>query len=157
MQRTRIGFSPIHGIGVFAAKQFNPGDEVLRFYGRTLDSNRYGDWIFRFDPNGPNFGMHWVQIASGAYVEPQNNPQYTNHSCDPNCGVVNTRVLIARRPILLGEEITFDYAMTDADYFSFNCVCNTNVCRGEARGFRFLPQQKRHEYRGLISDHLLSA
>ncbi|MFN9901186.1 MAG: SET domain-containing protein-lysine N-methyltransferase, partial [bacterium] len=36
-----------------------------------------------------------------------------NHSCEPNCGTLGTSSVIAMRDIETGEELTFDYAMTD--------------------------------------------
>ena len=49
-----------------------------------------------------------------------------NHSCDPNCGIVGAVLLVAMRDIEPGDEICFDYAMTDTDdYDEFECTCGT--------------------------------
>ncbi|MEK7520496.1 MAG: SET domain-containing protein-lysine N-methyltransferase [Patescibacteria group bacterium] len=57
-----------------------------------------------------------------------------NHSCDPNCGFRGQIALIAMRNIQTGEEITYDYAMTDANWNSvactkITCLCNAENCR----------------------------
>ena len=50
-----------------------------------------------------------------ASVPPFDPADFVNHSCDPNCGIVGAVLLVARRAIEAGEEICFDYAMTDSD------------------------------------------
>lgn len=153
MDDTTIGFSPIHGIGLFATRSFDAGEEVINVRGKILDERTYGDWIFNFDPNKP-FGMHWIQVSPHAYLDPNDFGKYLNHSCNPNVGVRSRQTFAARRPIRRGEEVTFDYAMTDWDYFSFPCHCAEQECRGVVMGFRYLPQHKRVEYEPFVSGYL---
>ncbi len=55
---------------------------------------------------------------------------FMNHSCDPNCWY-NGDILVARRLILPGEEITYDYATdTTAREWGFRCNCGSPACRG---------------------------
>ena len=70
--------------------------------------------------------------------------RYVNHSCDPNTGwrtgPAGRLGLHARRPIAPGEEITWDYAMAEADFVidgkprSFACRCGTSLCRRTIEG-----------------------
>jgi hypothetical protein len=54
---------------------------------------------------GANFARHC------RYGEKAN---YTNHSCDPNAGFGSSPIsLVAMRDVQVGEEITFDYAMSE--------------------------------------------
>lgn len=56
---------------------------------------------------------------------------WVNHSCDPNSGLSGQIVLVAMRKISIGEEICFDYAMSDSSAFDeFTCGCGTEKCRG---------------------------
>lgn len=153
MQNLTIGFSDIEGIGLFSRKRFQKGEEVLTISGSILDERQYGDWLFRFNPQKP-FGMQWVQISEHAYVDPSNIGKYTNHSCEPNCGIKRRSTLIALRTIYPGEEIKYDYAMTDWDYFSFACNCQESRCRDTVRGYRYLPFETRERYRGVILPYL---
>lgn len=58
-----------------------------------------------------------------------------NHSCNPNCGMSGSTVLVAMREIAVGEEITFDYATCDAsDYDEFACLCGQLACRQVVTG-----------------------
>ncbi len=154
MAETTIGFSPIHGIGLFATRSFDEGEEVIKISGTILDERAYGDWIFHFDPEKP-FGMHWVQISPHAYLDPRDFGKYINHSCNPNTGVRGRQTFVARRPIRRGEEVTFDYAMTDLDYFSFPCHCAEPACRRVIMGYRHLPQHKRIEYKDFTSNYIM--
>lgn len=58
---------------------------------------------------------------------------FMNHSCDPNCWYEGES-LVARRDIIVGEEITYDYATdaTDRDW-DFRCSCGSTLCRGTLR------------------------
>ena len=58
-----------------------------------------------------------------------------NHSCEPNCGALGTSSVIAMSHIEIGEELTFDYAMTDSSqYDEFKCFCGKDNCRGKITG-----------------------
>ncbi len=98
MSDATIDFSPVHGIGLFAKRHFEPGEVVFKPTGSVLHYRDY-NWIFYFSPRTPNFGMHWLQISPLAYLDPKNWGKYINHSCDPNCGIRGRQTLVARRPI----------------------------------------------------------
>lgn len=53
-----------------------------------------------------------------------------NHSCDPNLGFNEKGQLVAIRDIRAGEELCFDYAMSDSDPIDeFKCECGSRACR----------------------------
>ena len=71
-------------------------------------------------------------LVSGEVREPGD---MVNHCCEPNCGIRGDIIVVAMRDIAVGEELTYDYAMSDAsDYDEFRCACGTAVCRGMIRG-----------------------
>jgi hypothetical protein len=60
---------------------------------------------------------------------------FINHSCDPSSGFQGQLFLVARRPLVAGEEITFDYAMClhpvdGLDPYQMSCRCGAPLCRG---------------------------
>ena len=67
--------------------------------------------------------LHCFQIEVDAHLGPmydnyevdynKNGIFSVNHSCEPNCGIRNACGLVALRDIKDGEEITYDYCMTD--------------------------------------------
>lgn len=77
---------------------------------------------------------HTVQVGDEHYLAPltMDDPaDFINHSCDPNCGILGQIIVVAMREIQPGEEITFDYAMTDSSPFDeFDCRCGSPKCRG---------------------------
>ncbi len=57
---------------------------------------------------------------------------YMNHSCDPTAWFDAPFVMSARRELARGDEITFDYAMSEIreDFGLPECRCGTPLCRG---------------------------
>lgn len=128
------------GMGVYATRDFRPGEMVLMFRGSYVK----------------NRSEHTVQVEKDLHIDPREPWKYVNHSCDPNCGIVNRMDLEAMRPIRKGEEVTFDYAMTEAKIANlFDCSCGAAICRGRVGGFDTLSEELKKKYVGHISDHLL--
>lgn len=75
-----------------------------------------------------------------------------NHSCDSNLGMKDELVLVARRDIEAGEEITADYALWAVDPRwtpTEKCQCDSKFCRGFIRAGDYeLPevQERYKEY-----------
>jgi hypothetical protein len=64
-------------------------------------------------------------------------------------------LLVAMRDIEPGEEICFDYAMSDsADYDEFDCVCGTELCRKVVTGADWKRPELQERYRGFLSSYL---
>jgi SET domain len=69
-----------------------------------------------------------------------------NHSCDPDtwfCG----EVLVTRREVAAGEELTYDYA-TGATGFTLVCHCGTYRCRQLVAGDDWQIPQLQRRYAG---------
>lgn len=102
--------SDIHGYGVFAEQPIKKGQFIAELRGSRVhyefsiygQSNRYGDWI---------------GIGKDTWIDPIDEFQYLNHSCNPNAGLKGSRKLKlhAMRDIEQGEEITLDYSTTEED------------------------------------------
>lgn len=95
-----------------------------------------------------------VNLFSG-YTDPeaaaQDEANFMNHSCDPNCWYDHDDALVARRDILPGEEITYDYCSdaTGRDW-DFSCCCASPRCRGTLRRDDWQRMQ------GAYGDHFIS-
>lgn len=102
-----------------------------------------------------------VQMDSERFGYEDGIGSIINHSCDPNCGVRAAESgmfdLAARKPIECSEEITVDYAMRNfiIEFFPETCLCGTALCRGLVTGWKDLPQERRHAYRGYVAPFLL--
>ena len=138
------------GLGVFANKQFEPGERILTFSGRRIDQR---DPIHLTDE-----GANLLQTGKHTYIFPNPPGLYVNHSCNPNAGVNKGRRLIALKQIEAGEEIRFDYSTTmDDGLWRMECRCTHMNCRQEIRDFCELPAdiQDRYVLAGVVPKYLV--
>lgn len=85
----------------------------------------------------------------------QDDTNYFNHSCNPNVGLEGQMVLRAMRDIAPGEEICFDYAMSDGSpYDEFECQCGAPNCRKIVRGTDWQIPELWERYRGYFIPYL---
>jgi hypothetical protein len=114
------------GFGSFAIAPIPMGTIIATFGGTVLD--RMG-----FETHPIEQRSRSIQIDVDLYVlgpESREPGDSINHSCSPNCGLRNATQLIAMRDIAVGEELTYDYATSDAsDYDEFDCACGSDNCR----------------------------
>ena len=79
---------------------------------------------------------------------------FINHSCEPNCGIRDSLQVVARRDIQPGEEITFDYAMTESSDYSMACKCGREYCRRIITGNDWKNEKLQQKYAGYFSEYL---
>ena len=133
------------GQGVFAQKPLALGETVV--VGRPIEvlATRT-DYSFQVD-----IDKH-VQLDKPARI--------INHSCEPNLGVRNNKFggydFVALRKIKKGEELTWDYCMTEFVSIAVEgqCLCSSNLCRGTIRGFICLKDDIREGYGEFIGEYL---
>ncbi|NDJ54303.1 MAG: SET domain-containing protein [Chloroflexi bacterium] len=139
------------GRAVFAAKPIQAGD-LLVMWGGAIHSQ------VEFDALSPKQRSLSLQVEEGLYLVPQglDNPaDWVNHSCTPNAGLSGQIGLVAMRDIAAGEEITFDYAMSDGDpYDEFECACGTPNCRQRVTGNDWQRPDLWERYAGYFSPYL---
>jgi uncharacterized protein len=98
-----------------------------------------------------------LQVEEGLFLMTtrEGPSDWVNHSCDPNSGLSGQVVLVAMRDIGAGEEICFDYAMTDSyPYDEFRCRCRSPLCRGRITASDWRIPDLRERYRGYFSPYL---
>ncbi len=77
------------------------------------------------------------------------------HSCSPNCGIVSGVLVVAMYNIGEGDELTYDYAMTDGSVADeFECRCGAANCRGRITGNDWMLPELQLTYRGNFSPYL---
>ena len=80
---------------------------------------------------------------------------WVNHSCNPNAGLRGQITLVAMRAIKSGEDVCFDYAMSDGNsYDEFDCLCGARACRGRVQGNDWQRPELWKKYAGYFSPHL---
>jgi hypothetical protein len=101
---------------------------------------------------------HTIQVDEALYLAPiglEEPADYINHSCNPNAGIRGQIILVAMRAIAAGEEITFDYAMSDSSSFDeFECACGAPNCRGRVSGNDWQRPELWKRYDGYFSVYL---
>ena len=98
-----------------------------------------------------------LQIQENLFLVALNEgpADYVNHSCEPNSGLLGQIELVALRDISVGEEITFDYAMSDgSDYDEFECECGAPNCRQRVTGRDWRIPELWQKYAGHFSPYL---
>jgi hypothetical protein len=127
------------GAGLFATRSIQPGQSILVFTGPVL---RHHEII----APGGDMG-HALQVGPDEYLDALPPGRHANHSCDPNAGIVNDRVLIALRPIASDEEIRFDYSTAlSRDHWTTECRCGAPCCRRVILDFHHLPPITQNRY-----------
>jgi hypothetical protein len=121
------------GRGVFTARKFVRGETVV--VGRPIE----------YPPDRTRMS---VQVDWERHVEMDAPATLLNHSCEPNLGVRENRWsafdFVALRDVSAGEELAFDYAMTEhALVAPLACYCGSSTCVGEIRPW----SERDHEWR----------
>jgi hypothetical protein len=140
------------GMGAFAGRSFKKGELVVRATGEVISYQT----------------RHSIQIDWDRHLEPDPPARYLNHSCEPNLGIkTNEHGLpdfTAMRDIEEGEELTWDYAMSEWTHyersdpaleFDLTCLCGAENCRGKMGYYSELSAEMKEKYKGFISDYLV--
>ena len=151
MRRVYTAASPIHGMGVFSAAPFSPGEIVLK-----IDDSRVVTDANPLNPAQGEFEHHCDYLAGGKVVLMQPPERFINHRCDPNTYVrtiAGDRYVIALREIRPGEEITYDYCINGDGDTAWDCSCGSPECRKRLlSGFFHLPVDIQARYLALLDD-----
>lgn len=137
-----------HGV---MAQTFIPAGELLVVWGGDIVS---GSQLPDFTPAQQRRS---IQIEDDLYLVPGRvgPADYVNHSCEPNAGLNGQICLVAIRNIEPGEEVCFDYAMSDGSpYDEFECGCRTLTCRGDISGNDWRNPELWRKYEGFFSPYL---
>jgi len=131
--------TPLKGRGIFAVCDIRKGEIISSFTGPRVK-------IEHLDEYPQEVVDHLFNVGTDEYILAKEPEVRTNHSCDPNAGIVNDVCLIAMRDIRKDEEITFDYSIIINDDWVLNCLCGSPICRGIIGKYRDLPQEIKLKY-----------
>ena len=151
MNRSRA----IHGNGLFATKLIRKGTLVWKLDEPTFTWKEIQAWS---EKRLRDFKWYGFQCGVDRYSFPEDNSREWNHSCDPNTWWVGSNSLCARRDILAGEEVTYDYSTCDIELeFEMKCHCGTPSCRDIITNRDYLKSQWQEQYGLNLPPHVLSA
>ncbi|NVB36467.1 SET domain-containing protein-lysine N-methyltransferase [Pseudenhygromyxa sp. WMMC2535] len=140
------------GHGVFALRRIEVGERLAAFGGAVMTSAELA-------AHGPDRRRLSLQIDEDLYlVSTVESPaDWFNHGCEPNAGLRGQLSLVALRSIEPGEEVVYDYAMTDGSaYDEFACACGAARCRGRVSGEDWRLPELWERYGSHFSPYLLA-
>jgi len=145
--------SPSEGYGVFATRPFPEGSLLCVWGGRVVTTAR----MLMLPEDRRRYA---VQIDDDHYlVTPISGlgaADLVNHSCDPTAMLAGANTLVARRDLMAGDEVTYDYATSDSNpHLGFACRCAALNCRGEVTGQDWSDPRLQAEYGDAFSPYLL--
>ncbi|MCY7298769.1 MAG: SET domain-containing protein-lysine N-methyltransferase [Ilumatobacteraceae bacterium] len=134
-----------------AVESIDAGDVVAAFGGRCLTR-------VEFDLLPVGQRVRSIQIQETLFLAGPIGPEpadFINHSCDPNCGMSGSTIVVALRNIEVGDALSYDYATSDGcDYDEFECSCGSVLCRGKVTGYDWMLPELQIRYRGYFSPYL---
>ncbi|MGR8921826.1 MAG: SET domain-containing protein-lysine N-methyltransferase, partial [Gammaproteobacteria bacterium] len=137
------------GLGVFAREPIAAGVTIMAFRGPQLGPEA----VAAAAATGGHDGF--LQVARETYIGLSGGADdYVNHACDPNCFVAidgDSVTLESRRAIASGEQLSFDYRLTQIAFpLRFRCRCGASACGGEIGDCEEIPLSQLAEYRGTL-------
>ena len=151
--KAQMRVTPGKGSGSFAISKISKGEIVASFGGNVINqtdlTNYSADRVSRS-----------LQLNSDTYLLSGDVPEegdMINHSCEPNCGMAGTSSVQTLRDIEIGEELTFDYAMSDSSqYDEFTCACGKDKCREKINGLDWQKKDLQAKYSKYFSAYIES-
>jgi len=152
-QRIEAHASTIQGSGGFAKALIREGEVVVIMGGSPMTESEFQAFqakAERYDAVQIGEDLHLVD-TSGALEKAAVS---LNHSCDSNLWMSDEVTLIARRDIVLGEEITVDYALFTTQptwELEVACNCGSPFCRHTITGNDWQLADLHQRYKGHFS------
>lgn len=139
------------GWGSFAIETISRGELVASFGGFVVTRDELKNYSQERISRSIQVAND-LFLMSGEVSEPGDS---INHSCNPNCGLMGSTVVVALEEIQPGEEITYDYAMSDSQpYDEFTCECESANCRKLITGNDWKLSSLQSKYQGFFSTYL---
>lgn len=153
MKKYYIGPSAIRGKGVFAAQDLKRGETIFILKGRKHH-------IVQKTAKQANENQNMVGIGKDLWIDPELPASHINHSCQPNVGIRGRLLFVAMRSIRKGEELCFDYAISEDDRrwrLDYACACRAPQCRQSIRSIQSLPERVYQSYLPFIPHYFQRA
>jgi uncharacterized protein len=138
-------------MGVFAQEWIAPGELISIWGGQVFSGAVLAQFV-------KTERCYAVQVEEDLYLTTVGEPEsadFINHSCQPNAGMRDCVTMVAMRSIAPGEEVCFDYAMTDCTAIDeFECACGSPLCRKNFTGNDWRLPELWARYDGYFSPYL---
>lgn len=131
--------SPIHGRGIYAARDIPKETEVIQYIGDIItkaESERRAEQV-RLRASQEGSGAVYIFTVNDQYDidgnVAKNYARYINHACETNCEAVNINDEIwieTTRKVRKDEELHYDYGFDYAGWDEHPCLCGSKKCAG---------------------------
>jgi hypothetical protein len=138
------------GHAVYAKQTIGAGEILVVWGGEVVTHEQFAQVPARLQRIS-------VQVEEELFLVPgeEGPADWVNHACDPNAGMFGQIALVAMRDIEAGEEVRYDYAMSDGSpYDEFSCRCGAGNCRHRVAGSDWRQPELWVRYRGYFSPYL---
>lgn len=113
--------SNIHGMGVFADRDFKKGEVILHW-----DTTNF---VSDDEYNKASYEeKRYITFLDNKHIRMQEPEKFVNHSCSSNTAAKNY-CDVALRDIKKDEEITANYTETSTDDEQIVCNCGSDKCK----------------------------
>jgi len=136
----KVRDSKIHGRGIFAIKDIPKKTKIVEYKGKKITKKQadkiYEKSVESAEKNNNSITTYLFELNKKYDLDgniKDNIAKYINHSCNPNCEVVNEDDHIwiySIKDIKKDEEISFDYGFPLEDYKDHVCKCGSKNCIG---------------------------
>ncbi|OIO30282.1 hypothetical protein AUJ77_03505 [Candidatus Nomurabacteria bacterium CG1_02_43_90] len=117
------------GLGLFADEPIKKNTWIIEYVGKILNGKKEVD---NYPANKYLFETSNTRMIDGSARS--NTARYINHSCKPNCEaeIFSGRVFIKSiKPIIAGEEFTYDYGKEYIDEHIKPYGCRCTHCKAK--------------------------
>jgi SET domain-containing protein len=145
MKKLYVDESKIIGKGLFTSTDISKGDFIAYIHGPI-------HVIRKYTPELSKNTVNWIGVGKFSWINTDKSQfRFINHSCDPNVAQVTKRKMVAIKDISAGEELSFDYSLTESEegWMIKNCSCKSENCRGKIEAITTLPKsvyRKKEKY-----------
>lgn len=148
------------GIGSFVTEDVAKGEILIVQGGRIVSESTLDE------PAYEAYAYHCFQVERDAYICPVELERgcadgvfNVNHSCEPTGGFRGQITLVSMRDLKAGEQVTFDYAMTDVGsedegWKDMDCKCESQSCRKKVGGSDWKIPELQDRYKGYFSPYV---
>ena len=149
--KAQMRVTPGKGSGSFAISKISKGEIVASFGGNVINQSELTN--YSTDRVSRSLQLNSDTCLLSGYVPEAGD--MINHSCEPNCGIAGTSSVQALRDIEIGEELSFDYAMSDSSHYDeFTCACGKDKCRDKITGMDWKKKDLQVKYSNYFSAYI---
>ncbi len=137
LKKFYAGLSKIHNKGIFASRNIKRSEIVDILRGKIIN------WVVK-DKKTSQAGPNWIGLGENKWIDPLYPFDSINHSCNPNLGIKNSRIAVALKDIIKGEELLLDYSTTESDQLwklDKKCKCSSKNCRKIIKSIQYIPKK----------------